>query len=116
MIALGRNSLAPEETERRNWRITFHRNDLLPVERRRISGFLDFVAVLDVSDRCSASLMRNSNSSVPPVQLENPLSWLGSIESLPRQANGSHGVYAEQNGFCLTRGAFCRAMSTPFCG
>jgi hypothetical protein len=38
--------------------------------------FLDFVAVLDVTDRCSASLMRNSNSSVPPVQLENPLSLL----------------------------------------
>ena len=59
----GRYSLAPEGTERRNWRIAFHRNDLLPVERRRFSGFLDFVAVLDVTDRCSASLIRNSNSS-----------------------------------------------------
>jgi hypothetical protein len=26
---------------------------------------------------------------------------IGSVEWLPEQANGSHGVYAEENGFCL---------------
>jgi len=76
MIVLGRNSLGPEETERRNGRITFHRNELLPVERRRLNGFLDFVAGLVVSNRCSALLVRSSNFSFPPVQLEKPLSLL----------------------------------------
>ena len=33
-----------------------------------------FVVVLDFTDRCRASLMRNSNSSCPLVQFENLLS------------------------------------------
>jgi hypothetical protein len=37
---------------------------------------LDFVVALDVSGRCSASLVRSSNSSVPLVELENPLPGL----------------------------------------
>jgi hypothetical protein len=37
------------------------------------TSLLDFVVALDVSVRCRAFLMRSSNSSFPPVQLENPL-------------------------------------------
>jgi len=44
-----------------------------------------------------------ANSSFPPVQLENPLSCaVKGIEGLSQQANGSHGVYAEELGFCLS--------------
>ena len=66
---------------------------------------LDFVAVVDVSDRCRAFLMRSSNSSFPRVQLENPLFLgCGRIERFLQQVNGSHGVYAEGGGFCLSWG------------
>jgi hypothetical protein len=66
---------------------------------------LDFVAVVDVSDRCRAVLMRSSNSSFPPVQLENPLFLgCGRTERSLQQVNGSHGVYAEGGGFCLSWG------------
>jgi hypothetical protein len=101
MIVLGRKSLGPEGTERRNWRITFHRNELLPVERRRLNGFLDFVAGLVVSNRCSAPLVRSSNFFLPPVQLENPLSLLPKQQEAEQQTNGSHSVYVEEGGFCL---------------
>jgi hypothetical protein len=47
--------------------------------------------------------MRSSNSSFPPVQLENPLFLgCGRIERSLQQVNGSHGVYAEVKVFCLT--------------
>jgi len=70
------------------------------------SGVLDFVAVLDITDRRRASLMRISNSSFPLVQLENSLPCAAKgIEDLSQQANGSHGVYAKGNGFCLSLGS-----------
>jgi hypothetical protein len=39
------------------------------------TDFLDFVSVLDVTDRCRAFPMRSCNSSVPPFLEEHPLSY-----------------------------------------
>jgi hypothetical protein len=49
-----------------------------------------------------AVLMRSSNASFPLAQLENSLSCAAeNIEGFPEQAKGSHGVYAEGEGFCV---------------
>src|SRR6266481_9814475 len=77
-------------------------NCCLPSDAKS-AALLDFVAVVDVTDRRRASLMRTSNSSFPLVQLENPLSYaVKDIKGPSQQANGSHGVYAEGLGFCLS--------------
>src|SRR5579859_7450607 len=89
--------------KRRNGRLAFRRDRLLPAERRRLSGFVGF---------CGCCGCYRQAQGIPHAKFqfllsacaigEPPFTCLGNIGSLPEQASGSHGVYAEGRGFCLS--------------